>query len=221
MKIQEGDPVILMLNTNDGVKEFRSRILKIYISGFVIAEPLYMGWPLDLAAGQRVEGHIMKKDAVYGFSSLIRYGETESGRRSLILSWPEGWKRIQRRNDVRLEIRVPVEIWVEEETGEKKYMRLVEGTTRDLSAGGAKVEIKEKVNAEQVLLSLFVPDEKISLPARVLRTGTYVAVDPKTKQTKMFYWTSLKFLAIQEEKKQQILRFIFQKQQELRFKGLI
>ncbi|HHU82665.1 MAG TPA: hypothetical protein GXZ26_06645 [Firmicutes bacterium] len=221
MKIQEGDPVILEIRTKDGVKKFRSRILKIYISGFVIAEPLYMGRPLDLAAGQRVEGHIMKKDAVYGFSSRIRYGETEGGRRSLILSWPEEWKRIQRRNDVRLEIRVPVEVWVEERIDEKKYMRLIEGTTRDLSAGGAKVESKRKINAEQVLLNLFFPEEKISLPARVLRTGTYIAVDPKTKKTKMLYWTSLKFLAIQEEKKQQILRFIFQKQQELRFKGLI
>ncbi|NLZ44260.1 MAG: hypothetical protein GX894_05335 [Clostridia bacterium] len=221
MKIQEGDPVILMLNTNDGVKEFRSRILKIYISGFVIAEPLYMGRPLDLPAGQRVEGYIMKKDAIYGFSSLIRYGETEEGKKSIILSWPEEWQRIQRRNDVRLEIRIPIEVWVEEKTDERTYMRLVEGTTRDLSAGGVKIETKEKINAEQVLVNLFFQEEKITVPAQVLRSGTYIAVDPRTKKTKMFYWTSLKFLAIQEEKKQQILRFIFQKQQELRFKGLI
>src|SRR5690554_5799614 len=218
MKIQEGDPVILEIETKDGVKKFRSRILKIYISGFVIAEPLYMGRPLDLAAGQRVEGHIMKKDAVYGFSSLIRYGETESGRRSLILAWPEEWRRIQRRQDVRLEIRIPVEVWAEEKGDEKTYMRLIEGTTRDLSAGGVKIETKEKINAEQVLLNLFFQDEKITLPAKVLRMGTYVAIDSKTKKTRMHYWTSMKFLAIQEEKKQQILRFIFQKQQELRFK---
>ena len=221
MKIQEGDPVILGIETTDGEKKFRSRILKIYISGFVIAEPLYMGRPLELAAGQKVTGYIMKKDAIYGFSSIVRYGETESGRRCLILAWPEEWQRIQRRHDVRLEIRIPVEVWVEEENGGKKYMRMLEGTTRDLSAGGTKIETKEKVNAEQVLLNLFIPEEKITLPAKVLRTGTYVAVDPETKKTKMHYWTSLKFLAIQEEKKQQILRFIFQKQQELRFKGLI
>lgn len=221
MHIQEGDPVVLEIKIKDAIEKFRSRILKIYISGFVIAEPLHMGRPITLEAGRKVEGSIMKKDAVYSFSSIIRHGETVNGRRNLVLAWPEEWRRIQRRSDVRLDIRVPVEVWVEEKSDDKKFMRLIEGKTRDLSAGGTKIETKHKINPGQVSLNLFFPDEKINLPARVLRSGTYISVDSRTKKTNMLYWTSLKFLAIQEEKKQRILQFIFQKQQELRFKGLI
>src|SRR5690554_141036 len=221
MHIQEGDPVVLDVATGEGSKKFRSRITKIYISGFVITEPLYMGKPLELEPGWRAEGSVIKKDAVYTFSSIVLYTETVNAKRFLVLSWPEEWGRIQRRSDVRLEVRIPIELWSEEEISGRKFMRLIEGQTRDLSAGGVKIETRQKFKKEQLSIALFLPAEKINLPARVLRSGTFVSIESRTRRTTLLNWTSLKFLAIPEEDKQKILRFIFQKQQELRFKGLI
>ncbi len=221
MNIQEGDPVVLNVETKDGKKKFRSRIIKIYVSGFVITEPLYMGKPLELEPGWRIEGSVIKKDAVYTFVSIVLYSEIINAKKYLIIAWPDEWGRIQRRSDVRLETRIPVEIWSEEEVAGRKFVRLIEGHTRDLSAGGAKIETKEKVKNEQVSIILFLPNKKINLPAQVLRSGTFVSIDSKTRRTTLLNWISLKFLAITEEEKQTILRFIFQKQQELRFKGLI
>lgn len=221
MHIQEGDPVVLNVETSEGRKKFRSRIIKIYVSGFVITEPLYMGRSLELEPGWRIEGSVIKKDAVYTFTSIVLYTEIVNAKKLLIISWPEEWGRIQRRSDFRLETRIPVEVWSEEEVAGRKFVRLIEGQTRDLSAGGAKIETKEKIKNEQVSIILFLPNKKINLPARVLRSGTFVSIESRTRRTNLLNWSSLKFLAIPEEEKQTILRFIFQKQQELRFKGLI
>ena len=66
-------------------------------------------------------------------------------------------------------------------------------------------------------MNLFFQDEKITVPAQVLRSGTYITVDPRTRKQMLLDFSEVPGVRRRNSK---YYGFI-SKQQELRFKGLI
>lgn len=89
-------------------------------------------------SGEGVRVSATSSDSQWRFESQIIRVETGMMGRVCLL-WPEHIDRIQRRENFRLDValRVKVDVGYDRE-GERKF---IEGRTRDLSAGGARLEL--------------------------------------------------------------------------------
>lgn len=222
MTFQPGDTLWLEIRQSGISGKFRSKVLKTYASWVIATAPLSMGHPVEAVPGTEVKGFIIKKDATYSFITRLLYSEYKSPEAKWFLAWPQQLNRMQRRRDVRIEIHIPVEIWVTQEENGKEFMKLINGRTLNLSAGGSKIETEEKIRGKKVEITFYFPEmEKLKISAAILRDGPLIAAQPGRARARTRYWTAFKFLEISEEKKRRIIQFIFRKQQELRLKGLI
>lgn len=123
--------------------------------------------------------------------------------------------RVQLRRFYRLEVDVPVKKeFVIEEDGKR---RIIEENCRsqNISGGGIKLysNYEHKIG-DQVLCSFFINNHQIVATGKVVRI----------EEVDIFYYKygiGVKFVELNEEDRDRIISFIFQKQRELRNKGLI
>lgn len=123
--------------------------------------------------------------------------------------------RVQLRRFYRLEVDVPVKKeFVIEEDGKR---RIIEENCRsqNISGGGIKLysNYEHKIG-DQVLCSFFINNHQIVAMGEVVRI----------EEVDIFYYKygiGVKFVELNEEDRDRIISFIFQKQRELRNKGLI
>lgn len=218
---QEGDKILLEVSTDQASGRFRSRVLGSYDSGVVISAPLRKGQPIEGHSGLELKGVVIREDATYSFETTVLFTEEAEYGASWYLAPPERLTRIQRRYDVRLEVTLPVEVHVTKRDKDREVLKRITGQTINLSAGGAKIRTEERLPGDKAKVTFFLPGEKITVLASILRDGPVIAIRPEDKTTKASYWTALRLLAATEEEKLKIIKYIFHKQKELRAKGLI
>jgi c-di-GMP-binding flagellar brake protein YcgR len=146
---------------------------------------------------------------------VISLNEDEFGH--LTIAVPDNIDSKQRRSDVRLAIRIPVELLYFYRNSIPVASYTISST--DISAGGIRIETPEEFSLHTKLkLAIILPDnEEMMAYADVVRTGTLTHPEPGSTNS---CWASLKFINMSDNKKKKILKFIY-KQQELRVKGLI
>ncbi|HBE80490.1 MAG TPA: hypothetical protein DDW65_22305 [Firmicutes bacterium] len=216
MSFQIGDYVEIEISEGYYRGEYASRIVRVKDQSLVIVAPRLAGTIVPLKADTMLTIHICKEDARYVFNGkTLVIDEQEFGH--LTIAVPENVDRRQRRSDVRLAIRIPVELlyFYRDNVPVASYTI----SSIDISAGGIRIETSEQFPLHtKIMLAIMLPDnDEVMAYADVVRDGRLAHPEPGSNNN---WWTSLKFINMSDNKKKKILKFIY-KQQELRVKGLI
>ena len=214
MLIKIGDRVEIIIAEGNFQGEYPSQVINVDGQDLTLAIPVFRGHLVPVRPGIDLVVKILKPDAIYQFETVIVRRSDDDRTNGFIIPLPKKMVRKQRRSDVRVEVCLPVEVWVFD-SPQKERWKTVSARTIDLSAGGTRIESAEEFTANFPLeINLLLPgDEPIHLICRYIRGGR---LSGRGK-----YWTALRFEAIKERDKRRILQFVFQKQQDLRAKGLI
>lgn len=121
--------------------------------------------------------------------------------------------KAQRRNFVRLDVRVPFEYNIV--ANDIVLPETYSATTRDISGGGLRFDSKVELQINTELeMSLDIPRHgKITAVAQVVRCIPLEKVPG--------YSIGVEFTIIDKRDRERLIRFIFERQRELRQKGLI
>ncbi len=200
--------------------EYSSWIVSLGDNCLVVTAPKMGGVSIPLQNNQIIGVSFPREDARYDYDAKVislnssTRGGNEYGLLTIMV--PEKVKRQQRRSDVRLAIKLSVELlyFYRQDVPVASFTV----NSMDISAGGVKLEMPDNYPLHtKFKLAVHLPEDDILVYAVVVRSGTIpksevVCANP--------YWASMKFFNISESKQSKILKFIY-RQQELRVKGLI
>jgi flagellar biosynthesis protein FlhG len=218
IEFQVGEYLEIELLKGEYKGEHICRLVKHNDNKLVVTSPDIDGQIIPIGENDLFKVTIYRRDAKYEFETKkIILGEREDPG-LLVILMPEVIRRKQRRSDVRVKVKIPVELLYFYRNGDPVTALTV--SSLDLSASGIKIETPEQYQPHvRFKLSLALPGEEkeMYLNAEVVRSGVIKQSEPGATN---HYWTVLNFLNITENQQKKIIKFIY-KQQELRVKGLI
>ena len=122
--------------------------------------------------------------------------------------------KLQRRDYYRLNVVLPLKIHIADSNNGEEA-RVLQTFTLDISGGGLRFSLCERIEKDQVLLcELNLNDRIYSLKARVVRVNNAYDKD-------YAYEVGVEFIDIDERIRQDILCFVFDQQRKMRRKGMI
>lgn len=190
-----------------------SYIADIQKDRLFLAAPMLRTQVLTPEPGTWATVWVTGKTAVFVFESRVL--ENISGERPfLVLEPPEKIIRKQRRQFVRVEYVAPVTVWRLLEDGQADDRVLARGYSCNISGGGIKLIMERSGQNER---RVFVEIEGFplgGLEARVLRS------EPCAEGRGKHEW-GLEFVGLTEAERDQIIKFTFARQREMRKKGLL
>ena len=210
-----GDYLEIIISEGSYRGEYTSKIVSVSADNLVVSAPKMGDLLVPFSEGQLVKVSIPKDDARYDCEAkVISLKWIENGLLTLDVS--NAIKRQQRRSEVRLAIKIPVDILYFYREGTPVASLTVNSI--DLSGGGIRLEMPEAYpNHTKFKLTIHLPDEDINTYAVVVRSSIFNKSEPGYTFP---FCVSLKFFNISEGKQSKIVKFIY-RQQELRVKGLI
>ncbi len=172
--------------------------------------------PLRIGTGLRIS--VIGERALFAFHSQIKE-RLKDPIPVILVDRPEELERIQRRRFVRLEITMQLEYCLMPDgDAEEEELEFTQGEMIDISGGGLqlKIQTREKIEAGcivKVKMDSFLPlkEEEGEQLARVMWS----------KKDDDCCYLGLEFTDIGQHLQDQIMGWIFEKQRELRKKGLI
>lgn len=154
------DKLILVVGEGVDSGVYMSRVEDIINGGIVITEPEFLRGKSLLRDGIRIIVQIARIDAVYQFTSQVRRLNTR-GRRTIVLTPPSQYRRVQRRMFVRIELCkrseyavLPADYAWEQWPGS---LRWYESRTFDFSAGGVLIELMPDSLKVRDVMALRIP----------------------------------------------------------------
>lgn len=147
-------------------------------------------------------------EAMYQFSSTVLRRVREGKVYALIIAPPERIERIQRREFFRLDVSIPFMFRRQEEDEE-----FIPAHTVDLSGGGLKFRSEERLEEGETLLVRFEEEQlgELLLELEILR---------RDKGDDLYTYAA-EFKEILENEQDAVIGYIFDKQRELKKKGLL
>lgn len=187
---------------------------------YVEGKSLSIGAPLSrrqevlIPPGTRVRLQLALPDGLRRFTAVIRERHPTSPP-SLELSWPEDFQRIQRRDNVRVDATLRIQVCRirdDDSRGPPLF-----GVTSDISAGGARIRMGEPIEimTDIELVMSFPGEVEHRCDARVLRRGELTQA-----LTDLRHWMALEFTNITPEVRREITRLVFDLQREQIRKGV-
>lgn len=195
-----------------------SRVEDIGEDYIKLAMPIVKGEIIPLSIGTKVEVVVSDQDKAYGFTGLIRNRQI-SPVPMFTMKFPDKIRKIQRRNYVRIECSIPVQYAVIDNSEELDQDLVFQtGRTLDISGGGLRLFTNHSLEQEQKLFIKLklLKDDEIEIKGKVIRL---LDIDEETKKKRFIY--GIEFIDINERDRDKIISFIFEKQRQLRRKGLI
>jgi c-di-GMP-binding flagellar brake protein YcgR len=220
--------------------EYSTQITDIREEGeFVINAPFSKGKPLNIPINTRGEVKLREENGIYILPVRIIDREVDSTS-LLVVKLRGNIKKIQERQFFRLEVyertnyRVLANntsqfekmIGLVEEKGKKKTALDTdenlpnldtEGIIKDISAGGIRLSVEEKLEKGQVV-EVDVDFMEASFSTLF---GEIIRVDRKDKNDLIRYEAGIKFVSCNQNQRDELTRWLFSKQRELRQKGLL
>lgn len=194
---------------------YPSRIEDLTDTGIVVAAPTKEGMPLGLGVGEIVIVWYWDNAAIYTFQSKVISKENE-GIPTMLLQWPAKIEKVQNREYVRVQTSVPVQLTYHSEDGE---LETVSCRTRDISGGGVMLSIGKPLYVHKdsvVQIEFEVEGEEISIRGIIIWNDWELDNEGIEKNI-----LGVKFTLISDIARQAIVKYVFQKQIELRRKGLL
>ncbi|MEW6243652.1 MAG: PilZ domain-containing protein [Bacillota bacterium] len=174
--------------------------------------PLYQRHYLSMEPGTRIKIRVVQETGVYWFSSeVLSVIHKKVPEMRCVL--PKELERIQRRNFVRLEVGLPVNVSTcAEEEGDEKISFVA--TTFDISGGGLGLLSDIRLQPETLIQCL------MEIQGREVRaTGRVVRCVPSDLDAERFR-LGVQFVDIRIRDQDWVCRFVLQKQLEQRRLGL-
>ncbi len=200
---------------NDGKNCYRSRVEALTVDRITVASPLKASSIVPISPGTIVKLTYTDNVAIYTFTTEV-ISQNSKDPPTVTLGPPSDVKRIQRRNFVRLDERLAVTLHKLDDnyapSGE-----IFAGMTVDLSGGGTMFGSNTILQMGDTLEAIVYLGENESIRA-VGRVVRFVENPAKAKDK---YSVGMEFTVIEETERDKIIRFIFNRQRELRRKGLL
>ncbi len=150
-------------------KIYKSIIQDKYDTGFLISIPMIENEYLPASLGEVLEIINYQRDGeIYQFTSTVLNRVAEKNLPCLFMSMPKEIKRVQRRNYVRVSTNQIIRY---SKGNNKSHIDLnKKAILMDLSGGGMRVKIKEKVNAgESITATITYKNKDILVSGQVVR----------------------------------------------------
>lgn len=187
---------------------YKSTIQDIKKNEIIISIPVGEGIYLTINAGDEIEQYYYDdKGNIFKYTTKILGRLIEKGMPFYRLSLPYNIEKIQRRDFVRVDI-VKEITYINAKninTSEMKKALII-----DLSGGGTKIKVKEKLYKDDIILISF-SEEDFNLRIK----GKIVRVDMTENKD---YICGVKFIDLEEKIREKIIRLVFtimRKQREL------
>lgn len=154
-------------------------------------------------------------DGVFSFTSPVA-GLREAPVPLMGLTLPRQVKRVERRAYARVDVTiVPLLAGVGDQKGHCRPVSLVVG---NLSAGGSRVWLSEKVSVgEKIHLTLMLPPDGLVISL----VGEVVHLRPRGGTVQRRWEVALRFVNVEPPEMKVLLRFVLHRQRELARKGLM
>ena len=228
----------IVLEENESLtRSCLSQIMDYDNSSMLIAEPSYRAQPINIPVGTVIEVLVIDTKCVYSFNTSV-IGKQKSPP-SLWLSLPETYRRVQRREYVRVNIKLPVVVNIKPDTevyedcfttnilAEQVYQDAYYNTSSiDVSGGGIKVfgPLKFQDNTNLSVL-LRLPMKEVITPVTVIRSEVNTKISEKEFTPEEFakfnYLSALCYKDIDDADRSTIIQLCFKRQLELRQRGIL
>lgn len=201
----------------DSKDQFSSIIESIVNDEIIIALPLSHSAPLHAKAGDILTVRLPADAHCHEFTTRVK-GLKIDNVPLYVLSYPSEIKRIQLRQHVRLDVLLDVQYCMLPRPDEKQ--RYIKATTLNISAGGMKISVPEKLPEDGIIVVRFDLTVKgtahnFALESRIVR------VQPIEDKKNKMYHVGLQFANTTNFQKDLIYQFIFGKMAELRREGRV
>ena len=193
---------------------YRSRVEGISGESLILAAPYRNSEVVHLPRGTEVTVSYFDQVAVYFVECLVmsyNLGHVPT----VVLGSPINAKRIQRRNFVRLDTRIPMR-YMELDDNMQPLSEELTATTVDISGGGLMFTTNSPVEQGKTLEVRVCFDDGTILTAVGKAVRVIDNVSGKDKKS-----VGVEFTLIEERERDKIIRFIFHQQRELRQRGLL
>lgn len=194
---------------------YRSRVEGIFGNKITLAAPLKGGQVVSLSPGTAVKVIYKDEMAIYTFISHVISQECLNPP-TVTLGEPYDKQRIQRRNFVRLDANLTI-VFSKVDENLEPVGEVCWGNTVDISGGGVMFACSAVLKCGDVLYTTvhFSDNDSVKALGKVVR----FVENPSTAKFK--YSVGLEFTIIEELERDKIIKFIFNRQRELRKKGLL
>lgn len=201
--------IIIKLGSYQGA--YPSKISDIDENSIKVLTPSSQGGLIPLRENDEVDILFPGDSAAFKYTAVVRDRVLEPVPQTII-TLPDELERIQRRDYFRLEVKEKVVYCKIDDDGEVSG-EPVETTTSDLSGGGARIIVEEKLEPE-VLLELYF---EISVIKETPIIGKVVNIYRTTSTVE----AGIEFVNIEAKIRDKIMGWLFDKQREWRRKGLL
>lgn len=186
---------------------YKSTVQDVSDDYFAMSIPMFEGRYLPLERGEKVEIIYYDNLVLYKFIGLVTSRKIDNNVPQLILQFPDKVQRIQRRNYVRVDLIEYINYckFIDDKKVEDIYYEddknLFKAILLDVSGGGIKLKIKEKVKEGEILLIQLPTSEGIlKLKGRVVR----VAKDDDDRNL-----CGICFIEMDSKTRERIIRYVF------------
>lgn len=216
LELEVNQSVTIEISAGENNKKYySSKVVSVSSAEMVILAPMERGVLVPLRTGDLITVSYNDDNAIYSFDAHVqsRQGGVEQ---TVSVDCPKDIRRVQRRNFVRIDVGLPlVYYFIDEAIGE--YSQAFTGRTCDISGGGLQFSTEQSIDSGMVLdMNIDLGDDE-----RVSAIGKVVRAIPVNKGGVVKYSIGVQFTMIDERDRDKIIKFIFQKQRELRQRGLM
>ncbi len=196
---------------------------------FAVSVPIHNGQRYPLAVGLKMQVYFKKEDlGVCHFSGMVVSRHSTGSPPLLFIQLLSAVDKDQRRNYFRLPLltdvilKIPAGITIEKQMDRGKIIEVeivdykkIPVITKDISGGGLRAIVGERLELGLKLQIIIVLEkDRVEVPAEVVRCQLS---DPIVKR----YDCGIRFLEMEEKDRSKIVAFVFEKQRNLRKKGLV
>jgi c-di-GMP-binding flagellar brake protein YcgR len=183
---------------------YPSRIEAVHQNAIWIATPQERGVLVPVGVGEELEVYLVGDNEVFYFPCRVKERTRKGNIAYLVIPIPSEVIRKQRREYVRFNVVLPVLL--------KKGEKTIQATIKNLSGGGMLVYLDDKKTPlevhEELFFSLSMNGGEVVGKAEVVR-----------KDEPHLY--GFRFTTISDKDREEIVKYIFKQQVELRKKGLL
>lgn len=201
----------------------------VSVAKISVSIPLYNGRRYPLEVGQKVRVYFKKEDLGVGsFSGLVVSRQLDGSIPLLFIQMVSLVDKTQRRNYFRLPLitdvilKIPTGVTIEKQVNNGKLVdveivnyKQTSVISKDISGGGLRALVGERMEPGQTLKVIVILEkERIEVDGEVVRCQLF---DDAMRR----YDCGIRFLEVEEKDRSRIIAFIFEKQRNLRKKGLV
>ncbi|MBM4417060.1 MAG: hypothetical protein FJ033_01880 [Chloroflexi bacterium] len=211
---EAGNPITLELNGQ--AESYPTRIEEVRNDTLVIGTPLRQREYLQLPQGRRVMLQIVRRNSPYFYESSVVGPEWSDGQQMTVVRRPADNAGQTLRQHVRVNVTISdAQFWVEGEDG--KFGPTRTGSILDISAGGVLAMSREGLPEKSTVLARFTLSRQAgSLMASIQILRNYERVSDLGVRT---FRSHCQFVDLPERERDRLIKFVFQRERELRAKG--